>query len=118
MSKHNETGIKGELIAKDFLLTKGYQILATNWCHGKKEVDIIAHKDNFLVFAEVKTRSNFNYGFPEEAVTLQKKNFLKMAAEAYVDANPTTFALRFDIISILVKQGAPQEILHLEDAFF
>ena len=118
MSKNNETGIKGEYIAKDFLLKNGYIILQTNWCCGKKEVDIIAQKDNCLVFIEVKTRSSFDYGFPEEAVTIKKQSFLKAAAEDYMDNNPTSLLPRFDIISILIEKGNVKEILHFEDAFF
>ncbi len=91
MSKHNETGIKGEQIAGIFLLNKGYSILFTNWRHGKKEVDIIAQKDEFLIFIEVKTRTNFNFGFPEESVNTKKKNFLRAAAEAFLELNPPLF---------------------------
>ena len=45
MAKHNETGVKGEQIAQNFLINKGYTILHRNWCFGKMEVDIIAEKD-------------------------------------------------------------------------
>ncbi|HXS37971.1 MAG TPA: YraN family protein [Flavipsychrobacter sp.] len=118
MSKHNETGIKGEEIAGNFLLKNGYAILQRNWCFGKKEVDIIAKKGDILIFIEVKTRSNFDFGFPEEAVTAKKQSFLKIAAEAYIEANPEHNTIRFDIISVLLDRGNIKEILHFEDAFF
>lgn len=118
MFKHKETGIKGEQIAVNFLINNNYAILFRNWRFGKKEVDIIAHKDNTLVFVEVKTRSHFDFGFPEEAVNTQKQSFLKLAAEAFIDSNPQYTLLRFDIISILLDAGNVKEILHFEDAFF
>lgn len=117
MSKHNETGIKGEQIAGNFLLKKGYSILFSNWRHGKKEVDIIAKKDNFLIFIEVKTRTSFDFGFPEEAVNARKKEFLKAAAEAFMASNPQFLNIRFDIISVLLYKETAREILHYENAF-
>src|SRR5579872_6454801 len=113
MSKHNETGIKGEQIAINFLLKKGYKILFTNWRHSRKEVDVIAEKDDFLVFVEVKTRTNFDFGFPEEAVNTQKKDFLRIAAGAFIEANPHFSNIRFDVISILLHKNI--EIIHYED---
>jgi len=118
MFKHKETGIKGEQIAVNFLINNNYAILFRNWRFGKKEVDIIAHKDDILVFIEVRTRRNFDFGFPEEAVNTQKQGFLKLAAEAFVDANPQYTQIRFDILSILLERDNVKEILHFEDAFF
>jgi putative endonuclease len=118
MSKHNETGINGENIAANFLLNNGFAILHRNWCHGKKEIDIIATKGDLLLFIEIKTRTNFNYGFPEEAVTLKKQNYLKVAAAAFLEDKPHFLKIRFDVISILLEHGAVREIVHFEDAFY
>ena len=118
MAKHNETGIKGEQIAEKFLLNKGYTILHKNWRSGRKEIDIIAMDGHLLVFVEVKTRHSFDFGFPEEAVNLQKQSHMKMAAEAFADTYTDFESVRFDIISILLKKDAEDEILHFEDAFY
>jgi putative endonuclease len=118
MLKHTEIGTKGELLAANFLKNKGYVILETNWRTGKKEIDIIAENSDSIVFVEVKTRSNFDFGFPEEAVTEHKKKLLKMAAEAYYEEKLPQKNPRFDIISILQKGSATQEIIHLIDAFY
>ncbi|OJW81844.1 MAG: hypothetical protein BGO69_15205 [Bacteroidetes bacterium 46-16] len=118
MAKHNETGIKGEQIAENFLLKKGYRILHCNWRFGRKEVDIIAEKDKVLVFVEVKTRSSYHFGYPEEAVNLKKQGFLKLAAEAFLETEPSYTYARFDTISILLERGSPTEVLHFEDAFY
>ncbi|MBP5136262.1 MAG: YraN family protein [Paludibacteraceae bacterium] len=42
MAKHNELGAKGEELAKQLLVGKGYQILHTNWRYKHEEIDIIA----------------------------------------------------------------------------
>lgn len=118
MSKHNETGINGENIAANFLLKNGFIILHRNWCHGKKEIDIIATKNDLLVFVEIKTRTSFDFGFPEEAVTLRKQNYLKAAAEAFLEDKPQYLRIRFDIISVLLENNAAKEIIHFEDAFY
>jgi putative endonuclease len=118
MSKHNKIGIKGEQIAADYLLNKGYIILHRNWRWGKKEIDIIAIKDNILVVVEIKTRSGSDLLFPEESVNRKKQGFLKEAATVFMDENPQYIHLRFDIISILMDGGLVKEIVHFEEAFY
>jgi putative endonuclease len=118
MTKHSKTGIKGEEIATAFLLNKGYIIVHRNWRSGKKELDIIASKADMLVIAEIKTRTSFDFGFPEEAVNKKKQKFIKAAAEAYVGANPQYLNIRFDIISILMDGENVKEIMHFEEAFY
>ena len=118
MSKHNKIGIKGEQIAADFLLNKGYIILHRNWRSGKKEVDIIAFKDNMLAIVEVKTRSRMDISFPEESVTRKKQEFLRVAAADYVSQYPEYINIRFDIISIFMNNDAIKEIMHFEEAFY
>lgn len=118
MAKHNETGIKGEEIAENFLQTKGYTILHRNWRWQQKEVDIIAETNGLLIFIEVKTRSNNYFGNPEDAVNYKKQDYLKTAAEEFMYQYPEYQLIRFDIISIITKKGKLEEIVHFEDAFF
>ncbi len=75
MARHNELGKKGEELAEKFLRDKGYDIIAKNWRYDKDEIDIIARDGDEIVIVEVKTRSTDFYGFPEDAVDSQKKNF-------------------------------------------
>ena len=117
MSRKNELGKRGELLAADFLRQNGYEILHTNWRFEKAELDIIARKDKIIVFAEVKTRSSDKYGNPEESVSESKQSHLHRAAEAFIEQNKITSEIRFDIISIILKNNSPL-IEHFEDAFF
>ena len=52
------TGNKGEQTACEYLVQKGYAILGRNWRTKTGEVDIIALKDEFIVFVEVKSLPN------------------------------------------------------------
>ena len=66
MAKHLELGKKGEILAKEYLEEKGYEILDENWITGKLEVDLVALIDNVIVFIEVKTRTGNFFGEPED----------------------------------------------------
>lgn len=116
MAIHNEIGTKGELLAVNFLKSRQYLVLETNWRWRKAEVDIIAQEANTLVFVEVKTRSSATFMKPEEAVHLKKQKMLKDAAEAYCDAHGLDVELRFDIISI-IKEGNKVTTKHIIGAF-
>ncbi|RLD57113.1 MAG: endonuclease [Bacteroidetes bacterium] len=117
MSENYDFGKKGEEIAQTFLKQKGYSILATNWHHRHKEVDIIAEKDNSLIIVEVKSRSNTIHELPQDAVTKKKQRFLIEAANAYVEKNNVDLEVQFDIITV-VKHKDKYKVRHLKDAFY
>ncbi len=116
MAIHNELGKEGEKAAADYLLAQGYVIRHRNWRSGKKDLDIIAEKDNLLVVVEVKTRRNENYGTPEDAVTDRKIRHIITSADAYLKKYEIDCPVRFDIIT-LVGEKAPFRIEHITDAF-
>jgi putative endonuclease len=119
MARHNLDGQKGEALAKDFLIEKGYEILDENWTFGKAEVDIIALINNTIVFVEVKARSGNYFGNPEEFVDAKKQENLSNAAEEYIYVVDHKGEIRFDIIAILFKKGfETYQINHIEDAFW
>jgi putative endonuclease len=117
MAEHNEFGKAGEEIAADFLIRKGYKILAKNWRSGKNEIDIIALVGETLVVVEVKSRHSNYAGEPEMAVTRDKQRALIRAANAYLNRNGMENEVRFDIVSVLVVKGQ-ENIQHIEDAFY
>ena len=61
-----EKGKLGENISVDYLIKNGYKILERNYRNKIGEIDIIALYDGILVFIEVKSRSNINYGYAFE----------------------------------------------------
>ena len=102
----------GEEKAVELLIKKGFSILERNYRYKKAEIDIIAKYDTFLVFIEVKTRKNNNFGNPEETVSERKIELFQNAAEHFMIENNINLMLRFDIIAI-----TGNEIIHFEDAF-
>lgn len=117
MGKNRETGSRGERIAEEYLLAKGFTILHRNWRTAHKEVDLIAYEAGLLVFLEIKTRSGLLFGFPEESVTEAKQNHLRIAAEVFLEKFSEYKTVRFDIISIVLKDGAVADLRHIIDAF-
>ena len=116
MAEHNDFGKLGEELAVDYLTGKGYEILERNWRNVHKEIDIIAKEGKFLVIVEVKTRQTDEYGEPDVAVTRKKQRMLIAAANAYMTRKGLDIETRFDIISIIFRDGEPV-IEHIEDAF-
>ena len=117
MQKTNNIGYVGEHVASNFLTKHGYSIMNTNWRAGHLEIDIIAKKDKFIVFVEVKTRSGTYFQQPFQAVNKRKQQFIIKAANVYIEKFEIDLEARFDIISI-VKTNAVYEIEHIEDAFY
>ena len=106
-------GVQGETLAKDYLLQKKYQILCQNYKTKIGEIDIIAKKDDIIVFVEVKDRQTKRYGMPREAITPYKQNKIRVVATQYLMSKRLTNSkVRFDCIEIL-----GDTISHIENAF-
>jgi putative endonuclease len=115
------SGKFGEDLAVKFLTDKSYRILERNW-RGVKglrspEIDIIAEKDGYLIFIEVKTASTKKFGLPEQWITPRKQKRLIEGARTYILSrdidNP---GCRFDIIAI-ERRHQPPVIRHIKNAF-
>lgn len=117
MSEHNELGKLGEKIAAAHLLKNGFVIRRKNYVFGKAEVDIIAEKDNRLIFVEVKTRTSSYLSEPELTVTVKKQKQIIKAADAYVKECDLDIESRFDIITVITNSEYTK-VEHLEDAFY
>ena len=117
MAAHNDLGHKGEEMAAEYLQSKGYCILERNWVNkGRKELDIIATKDDVVVFVEVKTRKVGSATTPISAVNDRKQHRICLAADSYIKANRIDFSCRFDVIGIIYNDDASR-VEHYEDAF-
>jgi putative endonuclease len=110
-------GNEGEQLAADFLIQKGFEVVARNYRHKHAEIDLIVTKGNWLIFVEVKTRSSSSYGHPEEFVDYHKVKTILLGAEQYMCEKDWQGNVRYDIVSILLKRSGP-EIVHIEDAFY
>ena len=119
MSKsHRKIGDEGEDLAAKYLESKGWIIIDRNYFFEKAEVDIVATDGHFIVFVEVKFRSDTYFGRPEDFVTPKKEANIKKAAEAWTyERKMETAVVRFDVIAIVQKKDEDPEISHFEDAF-
>ncbi|MDG1374385.1 MAG: YraN family protein [Flavobacteriaceae bacterium] len=117
MAEHYNRGISGERLAVEYLISKGYRILAQNFRYLKAEVDIIAQKDNYLVAVEVKTRSSIAFGAPEEFLKPAQIQRIIKAVDYFVTSKDLNVEVRFDIIAIVLSTKKPQ-IEHIENAFY
>lgn len=114
---HNKKlGTKGEGIAAAYLKMKGYKILERQFSIRFGEVDIIAEKKGTIVFVEVKTRKNNDYGAPSEAVTYTKQKRIIQCAKVYMQRYPDSDA-RFDVIEIITGGCKIVSVNHIENAF-
>jgi len=110
------TGRSGEDIAARYLLEKGYQIIERNFRCRKGEIDIIAKDKKEIVFIEVKTRTNENYGRPIDAVTYYKQKHIIKSIQYYLFAKKLENAfIRIDIIEVYQKENK-YNINHIKDA--
>lgn len=117
MADSHNLGQDGEELAREHLLQKGYKILHRNWKSGKREIDIVAENKDFIVFVEVKTRTDDYFMHPRNAVTSEKQKSIIYAAESYLKRYNINKESRFDIVSI-ISDGKSVQIEHIENAFY
>jgi putative endonuclease len=113
----NSIGKLGESIACTHLKERGFKIVEQNWRFGKKEIDLIAEYQDYIVFVEVKTREDEFPGRIEEFVNRKKQRHIIAAAGEYMRQNDIEKEARFDVITI-VLQGPGKELNHIEGAFY
>jgi len=112
------SGRAGEDIAARHLEAKGYTILTRNYRVREGELDVVAAKDDAVVFAEVKWRRNDRFAAPGESVGARKQARLRRAAALWMAEYGERDA-RFDVIEIVEGiDGHGPRINHIEDAFY
>ena len=114
--RRRHLGSQGEEAAARYLQADGYTILGRNLRLGHDEIDLVARKQDLLVFVEVKTRTSSSFAYPEDSVTMHKRIRMLAAAERYLDEHPECpESWQFDVIAV---EGDPQRdpvITHFEN---
>ncbi len=117
MERNKILGDAGENFAANFLVERGYKIVAKNFRVRSAEIDIIAERDEEIIFVEVKTRSTGRYGLPAEAVNFHKQKKIIEAAGVFLqDEKFCNRACRFDVIEVY-SDGKKFIARHIENAF-
>ena len=117
---HLKTGKWGERLAVRLLKSKGWKIVGERVRVGRHdELDIIADHGGVLVFVEVKTRKNEDFGRPISAVNKAKRHRLSRAAIGYLkQQRPPPDYFRFDVVEVIGEPDMePPRIRHIENAF-
>ena len=110
----------GEEIASKYLEKKGYKIRERNYRTFLGEIDIISEYKGVIIFVEVKTRTSNKYGYPEEAININKqKKIIKNAIYYLTKYNLWEINSRFDVISISIDNNKTvKRMKHIKNAFF
>lgn len=118
MEPRKQMGITGETVALEYLQKRGYRLVRRNFVCKAGEIDLIMHKDDMLVFVEVRSRKSNLYGEPSETVNRKKQDKIRKTAAYFLYTNPSfeRYYCRFDVISI-VWQEDTAAVEWLPDAF-
>lgn len=131
MGTKDDVGRRGEQIAREHVVARGWVVLATNWrCGRLGEIDIVALDGDVLVMVEVKTRSGTGFGHPGEAVTPRKLARLRMLAGRWLQVHRQAVeqlsarhgrdlprrwsAVRIDVVAVTLPSDAVPVVEHLE----
>lgn len=120
LPEHLRRGQLGERAAKAHLQSHGLKFLTANFrsARGRGEIDLIFRDADCLVFVEVKTRSSEAWARPAAAVNARKKRLLSETALDYLRRlDDPRVKLRFDIVEVLLTDGAVREVRHLPNTF-
>jgi putative endonuclease len=116
--EHLRRGDLGERAAKKHLTKQGLKFLAANFRSDRGEIDLVFRDGDCLVFVEVKARSSEDWTRPAAFVDLRKRRLLTQTALDYLRLlkNPPV-KVRFDIVEVLLADGAVREVRHLPNTF-
>lgn len=110
-------GHTAEAAAANFLRSRGYVVIATNWRTRFVEIDIVAIKkrtDN-IYFFEVKYRKNLNQGEGYDYVEAQKLMRMRHGAESYMfEERPKQSQPSLGVVSVGGSSFSEIEIYHID----
>ena len=101
-SNTRDTGTSYERKAAEYLEQQGLVILKHNYRCRQGEIDLIARDKEYLVFVEVKYRSQNRAGYSLDAVNPAKQKKISKVARYFLAAeyHCTEIPCRFDVIGI------------------
>ena len=110
------SGLKAEIIARNFLIKNGFKLITTNYRTRLGEIDIIMQDKKTLIFVEVRYRKSNSYANGAESITRSKQKKIIKTALTFLQKYPTYKSYRFDVIAIQPTQNG-NEIDWIKDAF-
>ena len=112
-----QTGMEGESRACEYLLKKGFAIIERNWRTKGGEIDIIAYKNDTVVFVEVKTLPNGTADMIQRELNYQKRQRIIKTSKRFLlkHRQYSNSYIRFDVI--VMDMPGFDEVYHIENAF-
>ncbi len=110
-------GRDGEERAAAYFSGLGYEILGRNWRTRTGEIDIIAFREPFLVFVEVKAYPHGDVSMLERALGKTKRKRIIETAKYFVQKfrQYSNSYMRFDVVIVDMPGLGP--LYHIENAF-
>ncbi len=109
--QRKKLGAAGEDLALKYLQKKHYLLIARNLRLFCGEIDLLMQDKETLVIVEVKTKSNLNYGLPQEEVDFHKQKKLLQLASALMQKMPDK-NIRIDVIAVDESQNSLDHIIN------
>ena len=109
-----------ETRAAQWLQTQGLQLLVRNYRGKTGEIDIVAIDNNYLVFLEVRARSNRHFASAAASVDRRKQQRILRTAQLFLQRHPklANMPCRFDVIAFEPRQSTTgPEIRWIRSAF-
>lgn len=124
MSDKKKIGKIGENFACSYLEEHGYEVICRNYRSGHLETDIICEDEKYIIFAEVKTRTDayfsLRYGTPRDAVGEAKKKNILACTREYIYKNKPKKRPRIDVLEVYLKEDgvslSEKGIRHIKNA--
>jgi putative endonuclease len=116
-----ELGRRGERIAEEWLVQRGWRVVERRFRSGHRDIDLVVERGGdegrLIAFVEVKTRVSAAYGGPLGAVHWRKQREMARVARDWMSRQRTAgYNFRFDVVGVLYGSGQP-EVVHVENAF-
>lgn len=112
-------GRLGEMLTADYLKKNGYKVVKMNFHSRYGEVDIIACNSQYIVFVEVKTRSENTVAAPADFVSPSKQRKLIKTASIFLQSNVYDLQPRFDVCEVILHSTTNEliDLNYIENAF-
>lgn len=116
MTTKQDTGQRGERLARTYLEERDYTIVATNWHCSHGEIDIVARTGGTWVFVEVRTRRAVTTAAALESIGSSKQRRMIAAAQLYLAEHHLDVNWRMDVIAVALPSSGLPVVEHYEDA--